>query len=91
MTVRAHVLFQKLLDALHALLVLDLGKGIFHGIDGVKVGKVQLSRLIGVFGVVENVLLLRRAMVDDVLFPLRQVAKRHVRAHAHLPADVRHQ
>ena len=91
MAVRAHVLFQKLLDALHALLVLDLGKRIFHGIDGIKISKVQLSRLIGVFGVVENVLFLRRAMVDDVLLPLRQVAKRHIRAHAHLPADVRHQ
>ena len=91
MAVRAHILFQKLLDALHALLILDLGKGVFHGIDGVKVGKVQLPRLIGVFGVIKNVLFLRRSVVDDVLLPRRQVAKRHVRAHAHLPADVRHQ
>ena len=90
MAVRAHILFQKLLDALHALLILDLGKGVFHGIDGVKVGKIQLPRLIGVFGVIKNVLFLRRAVVDDVLLPRRQVAKRHVRAHAHLPADVSH-
>ena len=32
-----------------------------------------------------------RAVVDDVLFPLCQLAEGNIGAHAHLPADVRHQ
>ena len=44
--VRANVLFQKLLHPLHAFFVPDLGKGVFHGVYGVKIGKIQLSRLI---------------------------------------------
>ena len=33
--VGADLLLQELLHALHALLVLDLGEGVFHGVDGV--------------------------------------------------------
>ena len=40
---------------------------------------------------VENVLFLGGAVEDDVLFLRRQVAEGHVRAHAHLSADVGHQ
>ena len=42
-------LFQKLLHPLHALFVLDLGKGIFHGVDGVEIGEVQFASLIRMF------------------------------------------
>ena len=40
---------------------------------------------------VEDVLLLGRTVVDDVLFLFRQVAEGHVGAHAHRAADIRHQ
>ena len=89
--VRADALFQKLLHALHALFVLYLGKGIFHGVDGVEIRKIQIAGLSGVFIMVEDVLLLRRAVEHDVLFFFRQLPERHVRAHAHFAADVRHQ
>ena len=39
----------------------------------------------------EDMLFLRRAVEHDVLLPLRQLAERHIRAHAHLAADIRHQ
>ena len=83
--------FQELLHPLHALLVLDLGQGIFHGVGGVEVGEIQLRQLVGVLGVVEDVLFHRRALVDDLLFPVEQLPERHIGAHAHGPADIHHQ
>ena len=90
MTIRADILFQKLFHSLHALFVLDLGKSIFHGVNGVEVGKIQITGLPGILIVIENMLFLRRAVEHDVLLPLRQLAERHIRAHAHLAADIRH-
>ena len=40
---------------------------------------------------IQNVFFLRRAVVNDVLLPFRQLPEGHVGAHAHLPADVGHQ
>ena len=88
---RAHLLLEELFHPFHALLVLHLGPGVLHGVDGVVVGKVQLRHVVRVLGVVENVLLLRRAVVDDVLLPVRQVPEGHVGAHPHGPAHVGHQ
>ena len=45
----ANVLLQELFHPFHALLVLHLGQGVFHGVNGVIVGKIQFSRLIGIF------------------------------------------
>ena len=42
--VGADVLLQELLHPLHALLVLHLGQGVFHRVDGVVIGEVQLCR-----------------------------------------------
>ena len=50
--VRTHILLQKFLHPLHALFILYLCQGIFHRIDRVEIGEVQLSRLIGVFGMI---------------------------------------
>ena len=44
--VRANILFQELLHPLHALFVPYLGKGIFHGVNCIIIGKIQLTRLI---------------------------------------------
>ena len=89
--IRTGVLLQKLLHALHALFILDLGKGVLHGVDGAVIGKVQFSGLFAVLGPVEDVLFYRRAVIDDGFFFLREFAEGHVRAHAHRPADVGHQ
>ena len=90
MTLRADVFLQKFLHALHALFILDLGKRVLNGIDGVEVGEVQLPRLIGVFRMIEDVLLLRRAVEAYLPLLLCQLTERHVCAHAHLPAHVGH-
>ena len=47
--VGADVLLEKFFHALHTLFVLYLGKRVFHGINGVIIGKIQFSRLIGIF------------------------------------------
>ena len=44
----AAVLLQKFLHPFHPLLILYLGKGIFHSVDGVEIGEVQLSKVIGI-------------------------------------------
>ena len=91
MTIRANILFQKFFHPLHALFVLDLGKRIFHRVNGVEIGEVQFSGLTGVFVVIKNVLFLRRTVEHDVLFFVGQLAKRHIRAYPHLAANVCHQ
>ena len=84
-------LLQKLLHPLHALFVLHLRERVFDGIDGVVVGEVHLPRHVGALRLVQDMLFLGGAMVDDVLLPLRQLSEGHVRPHAHRPADVRHE
>ena len=48
LTVRANIFFEKLFYPLHALFILDLGKGIFYGVDGVKIGEIQFCNVVGV-------------------------------------------
>ena len=91
MTLGADIFPQELFHPLHALVILDLCKSIFYSVDGIVIGKVQLAGLIRVLGVVEDMLFLCWTVVDDVLFLFGQVAERHIRPHAHLPADVCHQ
>ena len=91
--VRAGVLLQKLLHALHALFILDLGKGILYGVDGIKIGEIQFCKVVGVrfFRTVKNVLFHSRTVEYDLLFLFCQLPKRHIRAHTHFPANVCHQ
>ena len=48
------------------------------------------ANLIGIFGVIEDVLFLRRAVEYDVPFLVRQLVERDVSAHSHLPAHICH-
>ena len=89
--VGADVLLQELFHPLHALFVLDLGQRVFHRVNGVVIGEVELAGLFGILGVVEDVLFHGGTVVDDVLFLCRKRAERDVRADAHRPADVGHQ
>ena len=86
-----HVLAQELGHAREPLFVLGLGERVLHRVDSIEVGEVQLREVVTLLGVVEDVLLLRRAMEDDVALLGRELAKRHVRAHAHLPRDLFHE
>ena len=76
---------------LHARLVLDLGQGVFHRMYGAVIGEIQLCRIVGVLGLVKDVFLYCRTIVNDILFLLGQIAEGHVRAHAHGPAHIGHQ
>ena len=89
--VRADLFLQKLFHTLHALFILDFCQGVFHGIDCIVIGKIELACLVGFFGFIEDVLLLRRTIVHDVFFLLGQIPEGHVGAHAHFPADIGHQ
>ena len=88
---RAGPFLEEALDPLHALFVPDLGEGIFHRIDGVKIGEVHFRRLLCLRIHVKNMLLFRGAVVDDLLFLRRQVLKGHIRPDSHLPAHVLHE
>ena len=89
--VRAGVHPQEFLHPLHALLVLDFGEGVLNGVDGVKVGKVQLARLGGAFCLVEDVLFLCRTVKNNVFLFVCQFTERYVCAHPHGAADIGHQ
>ena len=91
MAFRTKLLFQKLLHPLHALFILDLCQGVFYGVDGIEICEIQFSCLIGIFIVVKNMLFLGRAMEHDFFFTLGQIPEWHIRAHAHLPANICHQ
>ena len=91
MAVRAAFHLQELLYPLHPLFILDLGKGVFDSVRGVIIGEVQFSGLVRSLGVVEDVLLLGRAVEDDLAFFGSQVLERNVRPDSHLTAHVGHQ
>ena len=91
MAVRAHAVLQVFGDAFHAALVLDLGECVLDGVDGAVVGEVELPVLLRVLADVMDVLLDHRPVVDDLFLTVGQVAERHVGAHAHLAAHVRHE
>ena len=88
------VLLQKFLYPFHPLLVFYLGQGILHRINCIEKCKVQLCSLVRAFRIlrtVENVLFLRGAVVDDILFLLCQIPEGYIGTDAHGPADVCHQ
>lgn len=82
---------EKFRNAFHPLLVFDFRQRIFNGMDGIVIGKIQFSGGIGVFRLIENMLLFRRSVVDDILFSFRQFGKRNIGADPHRTADVSHQ
>ena len=88
---RADILPQELFHPLHALFIRDLGQGVFHGIHGIVVGKIQFPRLVGGLGMIQDMLFFRRTVIHNLLLLLRQFPERHIGAHAHFPADIRHQ
>ena len=88
---RADILFQELLHAFHARLVLDLGQRVFHAIDGTVIGEIHLGKAVGLFVLVNYVALFGRAVIDDFLFLRREVLEGHVGPDTHLPGDIFHQ
>ena len=90
-TVRAHVLAEEPGHAREALLVLGLGERVLHRVDRIEVGEVQLGEALAILGLVEDVLLDGRAVEDDVALLGRELAERHVGAHAHRAADLLHE
>ena len=82
MAVGADILLQKLFYALHALFIFYLRQRIFDCINSVEVGKIKLGKIVGIafLGMVENMLFLRRTVINDILLLLRQLAKRYIYA-----------
>ena len=89
--VGAGILLEELLHPLHAGLVLDLGKGVFHAVNGVVVGEVHFREVVRLLVAVQDMLLFGRTVIDDLLLPGGQVLEWHVGTDAHLPGDVLHQ
>ena len=91
MTLGADGEFQKLLDALHPLLVFDLRERVLDRVRRVEIRKVHLARDIRRLRLIEDMLLLRRPVQDDILLLRGERAVRHVGSHAHRAADVGHE
>ena len=91
MAVRTCFLFQETADALHALVILDFGQRIFHGMDGAVIREVEFACFIGtVLRPVEDMLFDSRPIIDDFLFFIREVLERDICPDAHCAADVCH-
>jgi hypothetical protein len=82
---------QELHDALEALLVLHLGKRVLDRVDRVEIREVHLGEVVALLGVVDDVALLRGAVVDDLAFLGRELGERHVGANTHLADDILHE
>ena len=91
LAIRADSLLEEAFDPLHALLVLDLGQGIFHGIDRIEIGKIHFSSLLCLRIHIKDMLLLGGAVIDHLLFFRSEVFEGHIRPHAHLAAHILHQ
>ena len=63
----AGILLEELLHALHAGLVLDLGEGVLHTVNGVVVGEIHLREVVRLLVAVQDMLLFGRAVIDDLL------------------------
>ena len=82
---------QEFFDPLHALFILDLRQRIFYRINRIVISKIHFRSHIGLFIDIEDMLLLRRAMKDDILFFRRQIAEGHINPHAHFLGNILHQ
>ena len=93
MTFRTNILPQEFLNPFHALFVLYLIQCIEDSCRGTVIGHIQFPdrSAILILRDIEDILLLHRTIIDDLLFPLCQVFERNIRAHPHLPADICHQ
>ena len=89
--VRTGALREEAAHAPEALLVLCLGEGVLHGVDRVVVGEVQLGEVVALLGLVEDVLLDRGAVEDDIALLGGELAEGHVGAHPHGAADLLHE
>ena len=87
----AGILPQELLHAFHAFLVGDFGEGVLDAVNGAVVGEVHFGEAVGLLILIDDVPLLGRAVVDDLLLLRGQVPEGDVRAHAHLARDILHQ
>ena len=89
--VGAGILLEELLHPLHPGLVLDLGEGVLHAVNGVVVGEIHLREVVRLLVAVQDMLLFGRAVIDDLFLFRRQVLEGDVGPDAHLPGDVLHQ
>ena len=87
----AHALLQEALNPLHPFVILDLGEGIFHRINCVVIGEIHLGALLCLRIDIDDVLLLRGAVIDHFLLFVRQILEGYIGAHAHLAAHILHQ
>ena len=91
MAVRADILFQIFFEPFHSLLILYLGKGIFHGIDRTVIIEIHLRRFQRVRIDIVDVMFLQLAVVDNLLLLRRQITKWDICPHSHRAHDILHQ
>ena len=77
--------------ALQTFPVLGLGERILHRVHGVEVGEVEFGEIVAFLRLVEDVLFDGRPVEYDVAFFGRELAERHVGAHAHRTAHLFHE
>ena len=84
-------LLEKPGHALQTFLVLGLGERILHRVHGVEVGEVEFGEIVAFLRLIKDVLFDGRPIEYDVALLGRELAERHVGAHAHCAAHLLHE
>jgi len=88
--VGAWSLLEKSSHALQAFLVLGFGERVLHRVYGVEVGEIEFGEIVAFLRLVKNMLFDGRPVEYDVTLFGRELAERHVGAHAHRAAHLLH-
>ena len=89
-TVGAWSLLEKSSHALQTFLVLGFGERVLHRVYGVEVGEIEFGEIVAFLRLVKNMLFDGRPVEYDVTLFGRELAERHVGAHAHRAAHLLH-
>ena len=89
-TVGAWSLLEKSRHAFQPLLVLGFGERVLHRVYGVEVGEIEFGEIVAFLRLVKNMLFDGRPVEYDVTLFGRELAERHVGAHAHRAAHLLH-
>ena len=89
--VGAWSLLEKSSHALQAFLVLGFGERVLHRVYGVEVGEVEFGEIVAFLRLVKNMLFDGRPVEYNVTLFGRELAERHIGAHAHRAAHLLHE
>ena len=91
LAVGAGVLLEEFLHTLHPFVVLDLGKRVFHCVNGIEVSEIHFARHGRAFALVQDMLFDGRTVIDNVFLLWCEILERNIGPDTHGAAHIGHQ